>query len=118
MTTNAMNTHKSIAKAILEEAHRDYCLEGKPENAYLESKKYFACEEFLKEILTKEGQYYKETEEATYDTITREDKRFAFVARKHRHIENDLHWVLAIIFKEDKLRSKEKNGLPNFGLIR
>lgn len=36
---------------------------------------------------------------------------FALVVRRHWHIENGLHWVLDLVFKEDQLRSKEKNGI-------
>lgn len=43
---------------------------------------------------------------------------FAIAVRRHWHIENGLHWTLDIVFKEDKLRSKEKNGIHNLGLIR
>lgn len=43
---------------------------------------------------------------------------FAIVVRRHWHIENCLHWTLDVVFKEDKLRSKEKNGIHNLGLIR
>lgn len=43
---------------------------------------------------------------------------FAIVVRRHWHIENNLHWALDIVFKEDRLRSKEKNGIHNLGLIR
>ena len=171
VTADAMNTQKATAQAIVEEAHGDYCLALKEnqKTAYLEVKEYFACEELLKEIQTKEGQYIKETEERTYDIITREymitddikwfedrtgwkkltsigyerktifkketgeecvEERyylcsikpiaelFAIAARRHWHIENGLHWVLDIVFKEDKLRSKEKNGIHNLGLIR
>ena len=136
---------------------------------YLEVREYFAYEELLKEILAKEGQYFKEIEETTYNTITREyfitddlnwfeDRKdwekltsigyerktiiqketgkesieeryylcsikpiaelFAIVARRHWNIENGLHWVLDIVFKEDQLRSKEKNGIHNLGLVR
>ena len=42
----------------------------------------------------------------------------AIVVRRHWHIENVLHWTLDIVFREDKLRSKEKNGIHNLGLIR
>jgi len=171
VTADAMNTQKTTAKAIIEEAHGDYCLALKEnqKTAYLEVKEYFACEELLKEVQAKEGQYFKETEETTYDIITREymitdeikwfegrkdwkkltsigyerktiskketgeesiEERyylcsikpiaelFAIVARRHWHIENGLHWVLDIVFKEDKLRSKEKNGIHNLGLVR
>ncbi len=45
-------------------------------------------------------------------------KLFAIVARRHWNIENGLHWVLDIVFKEDQLRSKEKNGIHNLGLVR
>ena len=43
---------------------------------------------------------------------------FAIAVRRHWHIENCLHWTLDIVFREDKLRSKEKNGIHNLGLIR
>ena len=34
------------------------------------------------------------------------------------YIENNLHWTLDIVFREDRPRSKEKNGIHNLGLIR
>jgi hypothetical protein len=34
------------------------------------------------------------------------------------YIENNLHWTLDIVFREDRPRSKEKNGIHNPGLIR
>lgn len=43
---------------------------------------------------------------------------FAAAVRRHWHIENGLHWTLDVVFREDKLRSKEKNGIHNLGLIR
>lgn len=43
---------------------------------------------------------------------------FAIVIRRHWHIENGLHWALDVVFREDRLRSKEKNGIHNLGLIR
>ena len=171
VTADAMNTQKATAKAIIKEAHGDYCLALKENQrtVYLEVREYFAYEELLKEILTKEGRYFKEIEETTYNTITREyfitddlnwfeDRKdwekltsigyerktiiqketgkesieeryylcsikpiaelFAIVARRHWNIENGLHWVLDIVFKEDQLRSKEKNGIHNLGLVR
>ena len=74
VTADAMNTQKATAKAIIEEAHGDYCLALKEnqKRAYLEVKEYFACEELLKEIMTKEGRYLKETEETSCAAITRE----------------------------------------------
>lgn len=43
---------------------------------------------------------------------------FATAVRRHWHIENGLHWTLDVVFREDKLRSKEKKGIHNLGLIR
>ena len=74
VTADAMNTQKATAKAIIKEAHGDYCLALKENQrtVYLEVREYFAYEELLKEILTKEGRYFKEIEETTCNTITRE----------------------------------------------
>ena len=171
VTTDAMNTQKATAMAIVKEAHGDYCLALKEnqKTVYYEIKEYFACEELMKELMAKDEQYVKETEDTSYSTITREyfitddikwfeDRKewekltsigferktttkketdevyveeryylcsikpvaelFAVVVRRHWHIENCLHWILDIVFKEDKLRSKEKNGIHNLGLIR
>ena len=41
---------------------------------------------------------------------------FALVIRRHWHVEC-LHWMLDIVFKEDKLHTKNKNALHNLGLI-
>ncbi len=43
---------------------------------------------------------------------------FALTIRRHWHIENLLHWVLDVVFKEDTLRTKEKKALHNLGLIK
>ena len=43
---------------------------------------------------------------------------FSIVVRRHRHIENLLHWVLDVTFKEDRLSTREKKALHNIGLIR
>lgn len=171
VTADAMNAQKATARAIVKEAHGDYCLalKGNQKTAYQEVEEYFACEGLLKELQEKEGCYRKETEETTGETITREyyitddikwfaDRKewekltsigcerktitkkgtkethieeryylcsikpiaelFAIVVRRHWHIENCLHWTLDVIFKEDKLRSKEKNAIHNLGLIR
>lgn len=171
VTADAMNTQKDTARAIVGKAHGDYCLALKENHktACHEVKEYFANEGFLKEIMAADGQYLKETEETTSETVVREyfitsdikwfeDRKeweklksigyekktitrkrtedtiteeryflcsiepvaelFAIVVRRHWHIENGLHWALDIVFREDKLRSKEKNGIHNLGLIR
>ena len=74
VTADAMNTQKETARAIVEETHGDYCLALKEnqKTAYYEVKEYFANEKLLKEIMAAAGQYVKETEVTTYNTITRE----------------------------------------------
>ena len=34
---------------------------------------------------------------------------FAIAVCRHWHIENNLHWALDVVFKEDRVRSKEKS---------
>ena len=43
---------------------------------------------------------------------------FAIVVRRHWCKENHLHWALDTVFREDRLHSKEKNGIHNLGLVR
>lgn len=43
---------------------------------------------------------------------------FVIVVRRHWHIENGLHWTMDVVFRADKLRSKEKKGIHNFSFIR
>jgi len=43
---------------------------------------------------------------------------FAIAIRRHWNIENNLHWTLDVVFKEDSLGSKEKKAVHNLGLIR
>ena len=38
--------------------------------------------------------------------------------RSHWGIENSLHWVLDVTFREDDSRIKEKNAIENIGLVR
>ena len=43
---------------------------------------------------------------------------FSIVIRRHWQVENLLHWILDVTFKEDKLTTREKKALHNMGLIR
>ena len=43
---------------------------------------------------------------------------FAIAVRRHWNIENNLHWTLDVVFREDRLGSKEKKAVHNLGLIR
>ena len=109
VTADAMNTQKATARAIIKEAHGDYCLALKEnqKTAHREVKEYFASEELRKGIQEKEGGYLKETEMPPGQTITRE-----------YFITNDIHWFedrkewekLTSIGYERKTTADEETG--------
>jgi predicted transposase YbfD/YdcC len=45
-------------------------------------------------------------------------KKFAKVARNHWQVENNLHWVLDIVFQEDKQKYKDKTMAQNLSCLR
>jgi predicted transposase YbfD/YdcC len=58
-------------------------------------------------------------EERYYITSLDGDAKFINQAiRTHWHIENKLHWVLDVIFKEDYCRLRKGNGAENMNIIR
>jgi len=40
------------------------------------------------------------------------------MTRRHWHIENCLHWVLDIAFREDECRLRKDHGPHNFAILR
>lgn len=51
-------------------------------------------------------------------SIRADAELFSIVVRRHWHVENLLHWILDVTFREDSLRTREKKALHNLGLIR
>lgn len=45
-------------------------------------------------------------------------KRLANAVRRHWSIENSLHWVLDVAFREDDRRQQERNGAANLASVR
>ncbi len=43
---------------------------------------------------------------------------FAYAVRKHRSIENQLHWCLDVIFREDAARARKDNSPLNMNVLR
>lgn len=126
VTADAMNAQKETARVIVQEAHGDYCLalKGNQKQAYEEIRNYFACKDLLENIRRKAGQYQSETEESHIEeryylcSIKPIAGLFAIAVRRHWNIENNLHWTLDVVFREDSLGSKEKKAVHNLGLIR
>jgi predicted transposase YbfD/YdcC len=63
------------------------------------------------EITTHERRYY-------ISSLRGDVKLFAKATRSHWGIENSLHWVLDVIFREDDCRIRDKNAAENFALMR
>src|SRR5712691_8191728 len=51
-------------------------------------------------------------------SIAPDAAEFAHAARQHWAIENGLHWVLDVIYREDQCRIRKRNGPANFATIR
>lgn len=58
-----------------------------------------------------EERYYISSLTGNADFINR-------AVRKHWYVENKLHWVLDVIFKEDYCRVRTGNGAENMNIIR
>ena len=43
---------------------------------------------------------------------------FAYAVRKHWSIENQLHWCLDVIFREDAARARKDNSPLNLNILR
>lgn len=44
--------------------------------------------------------------------------RIGGLARRHWSIENELHWVLDMVFEEDQSRNRDRNAVTNLALLR
>lgn len=51
-------------------------------------------------------------------SLKKEAQFFGGVIRKHWSIENNLHWVLDVQFKDDASKKKEKNSAANFSSLK
>ncbi len=71
---------------------------------------------FAKSTITENGEIHKFTR-YFITSLTNPDE-FADSVRKHRSIENQIHWCLAVIFREDASRARKDNSSFNLNIIR
>jgi len=61
--------------------------------------------------VTKKTRYY-------ITSLGNDAKQVLHAARGHWKIENQLHWVLDVVFREDHSRIRKGNGAQNFAILR
>jgi predicted transposase YbfD/YdcC len=72
----------------------------------------------IKITATRELPTKTSTEERYYiSSLTSEHDLNSYV-RAHWSVENNLHWTLDMIFREDEQRKREKHAAANFAVIR
>jgi predicted transposase YbfD/YdcC len=68
-------------------------------------------ERHLGEKITRETRYF-------ISSLPNDAKRFGEAVRDHWRIENQLHWVLDIAFREDDSRVRDRNAATNLAILR
>lgn len=68
-------------------------------------------ERHIGDKITRETRYY-------ISSLPNDVQRFAAAVRNHWSIENQLHWVLDIAFREDDNRVRDRNAASNLSILR
>ena len=69
------------------------------------------AQRLIGEQLTQESRYY-------ISSLPAQAQKLAETVRAHWGIENSLHWVLDIAFREDECRKRKDNSAENFAIMR
>ena len=65
-----------------------------------------------------EGQEKKREDRYFLSSLSGQAKQLLWAVRSHWSVENNLHWVLDIAFREDDCRVRKDNGPQNFTVLR
>jgi predicted transposase YbfD/YdcC len=71
--------------------------------------------------ITSTSEFYSgktETQQRFYISSLKADNDFNRYIRSHREVENSLHWILDMTFREDEQRKRTKHAAANFAIVR
>lgn len=111
--------HETVEKGHGRIEHRRYwtipapswLLDFHPDWARLSTLGMVQSERHLGEKVTRETRYYRLS-------LSSDAKRFAHAVRSHWGVENPVHWVLDVVFREDDSRVRVGNAPANLSLLR